>query len=66
MTSHPYAIYMDTPLWRALSAALDDLEGSREIAVHTGRDYVIGYLCQELSAKWIVASASLTQGPKSG
>jgi len=62
MIKRPYAEYIDTPLWRALASALTDLEASHEITIDTGRDYVIGYLCQELAAKWVVASAALTPG----
>ena len=61
MMKHPYTEYIDTPLWRALASALADLEASREITVETGRDYVIGYLCRELAAKWVIASAALTR-----
>ena len=56
-----YAQYEGTPLWRALSGALTDLESSGEVHVRTAPDYVVGYLCQELAAKWIVASSALTR-----
>jgi hypothetical protein len=56
-----YEEYRDTPLWQALAGALADLEASREITVGTAPDYVIGYLCQELAAKWVVASSGLTR-----
>ena len=60
MMKHPYTEYIDTPLWRALASALGDLEASHEITIDTGRDYVIGYMCRELAAKWVIASAALT------
>lgn len=56
-----YEQYVGTPLWRALSGALADLQASGEIKVETAPDYVVGYLCQELAAKWIVASSALTR-----
>jgi hypothetical protein len=56
-----YAEYRRTPLWDALAGAIADLEASREISVATAPDYVIGYLCQELAAKWVVASSALTR-----
>lgn len=56
-----YEQYTGTPLWRALDAALADLQASGEIKVETAPDYVIGYLCQELASKWIVASSALTR-----
>ena len=57
----PFEQYRDTPLWRAVASALADLEASREVKVETAPDYVIGYLCQELAAKWVIASSGLTR-----
>ena len=56
-----YAEYRGTPLWKAVAGALKDLEASREVSIATAPDYVIGYLCQELAAKWVVASSALTR-----
>jgi hypothetical protein len=56
-----YEQYEGTPLWRALEGALADLEASRELAVGTAPRYVLGYLCQELAAKWVVTGAALTR-----
>lgn len=53
--------YRGTPLWRSLAGALAELEASAEIRVDTAPDYVIGYLCRELAAKWVVASSALTR-----
>jgi hypothetical protein len=56
-----YEQYEGTPLWRALETALAQLEASREIDVGTAPRYVLGYLCQELAAKWVVTGAALTR-----
>ena len=56
-----YAEYEATPLWRALEGALAELEASREVHVATAPRYVLGYLCRELAAKWVVTSAALTR-----
>ena len=61
MTQQPFAEYRNTPLWRALSGALTELEATGEVKIETAPDYVIGFLCQELAQKWIVASSSLTR-----
>ena len=58
---HPIEEYRDTPLWRALASTLAELEASREIRLETAPDYVIGYLCRELAAKWVVASSALAR-----
>ena len=58
--AHSFAQYRGTPLWRALAGALRELESTGEVKLETAPDYVIGYLCQELAAKWVVASVALT------
>lgn len=60
-THQLYAQYEGTPLWRALQGALADLEASREVTVRTAPRYVLGYLCQELAAKWVVTGDALTR-----
>jgi hypothetical protein len=62
-STRPYAEYRDTPLWRALTTVLADLEASHEVAVATAPEYVIGYLCRELVAKKVVSSSALTPDP---
>ncbi len=56
-----YEQYEGTPLWRALEGALADLTASGEVSVATAPRYVLGYLCQELAAKWVVTGAALTR-----
>ena len=59
-STRPFGEYRDTPLWRALAHALAELEASREVAVATAPEYVIGYICRELAAKKVVITAALT------
>ena len=59
MSSTPFDEYRDTPLWSALRATLTELVASGEVAVNTAPDYVIGYLCRELTAKKLVVPATL-------
>jgi hypothetical protein len=56
-----YDEYKGTPLWRALSSIVADLEASGEIKVETAPNYVVGYMCRELAAKWVVASEALAR-----
>ncbi len=56
-----YEQYEGTPLWRALEGALAELEASREVTVGTAPRYVLGFLCQELAAKWVVTGTALTR-----
>lgn len=58
--TRPYARYHDTPLWRALTSALVELQATGEVHVQTASDYVVGYLCRELEAKSVVLPAALT------
>jgi hypothetical protein len=59
----PYAAFRDTPLWNAVAGAVAELEATREISVATAHDYVIGYVCQELVARKVVAAAALADAP---
>ena len=61
MTARPFQEFRDTPLWRALADTIAELEANREVKLETAPDYVIGYLCQELAAKWVIASSALTR-----
>lgn len=56
---HVFDEYRDTPIWRALAAAMSELEATHEIALATAPDYVIGYVCQELVAKKVVSADAL-------
>ncbi len=56
--ARPFAALHDTPLWRAVDAAVRELEATHEISVATAPDYVIGYLCQELVARGVVTEAA--------
>jgi hypothetical protein len=59
--TRPFEEFRDTPIWRAVTDVLTELEASREIKIETAPDYVIGYLCQQLASKWVVASSALTR-----
>lgn len=56
-----FAEFRGTPLWRALAESLQELEATGEVKVQTAPDYVIGFLCRELSVKWVVASSALVR-----
>jgi hypothetical protein len=56
-----FAEFRGTPLWRAIAECLQELEATGEVKVQTAPDYVIGFLCQELSVKWVVASSALVR-----
>lgn len=61
MTPSRNSDFRDTPLWAAVAGVLADLEASGEIKVQTAPDYVIGYVCDELAAKWVIASSALVR-----
>ena len=58
-----YAKYRDTPLWRTVAAARAELEANKEVSVSTAPDYVIGYLCQQLVVRDVVAPTALSYDP---
>ena len=59
MNARLYDQYRGTPLWRAVSDIVSELQATGELKIETAPEYVIGYMCQELAQKWIVASESL-------
>jgi hypothetical protein len=44
-----------TPLWRGVKKALSDLEQNQDIALHEWHQYVVGYICKQLSQGDLVA-----------
>ena len=59
----PFAEFRDTPLWHLLADAVAELEATREIAVSTAPEYVIGYLCQQLVGRRAVVPEALRDAP---
>ena len=59
----PFDRYRDTPLWRAVDATLAELVATREIAVATAPDYVVGFVCEQLVAARLTADTALRYDP---
>ena len=57
----PFPEHRNTALWRAVSSAVAELQATNEIEIKTAPDYVVGYICRELTAKWVIASAALSR-----
>jgi hypothetical protein len=61
--SKPFAEFRDTPLWHTIAEAVAELETTREIAVATAPEYVIGFLCQQLVTRQVVVPDALRDAP---
>ena len=59
MSGRGFDEYRNTPLWAAIEATIAELAATREVSVNTAPDYVIGYLCQELVAKKLIAPTGM-------
>jgi hypothetical protein len=59
MLAHSFDEYRGTRLWAAIEATLAELVATRELAVDTAPEYVIGYFCRELAAKKLVVATAL-------
>lgn len=51
--------YRDTRLWSAVEDTISELMATRELAVDTAPEYVVGYICRELVAKKVVTASAL-------
>ncbi len=59
----PYPDREGTRLWHALERAIGELEANGEVRIGTAMDYVVGYLCQELSAQGVVSPGGRAARP---
>lgn len=59
----PYDEFRRTRLWHAIERSVRELQTTREIAVATSDDYVVGFICQELAAQQLIAPAGLADRP---
>jgi hypothetical protein len=50
--------YRDSALWSAVADTLTELVATGEITIHTAPDYVIGFICRELTVKGLVNAAA--------
>jgi hypothetical protein len=57
--NHPYKHLEGTALWKAVEAALGELEENRDVKLTTSRQQVVGYFCQRLVAQKLVVDSSV-------
>jgi hypothetical protein len=48
---HPYEQFVGTKQWSALDHALKELIENHDLEEKTGREYIVGFLCQALAEK---------------
>jgi hypothetical protein len=46
---HPYVDFENTPLWIAVNNSLIELEQNQNIKITTRKEYVVGYICKQIS-----------------
>lgn len=63
MSSQPYSQYRNTPLWRAVASIVGELQASGEVTLGTAPEYVVGYVCRELSSKRLLMESALAPEP---
>lgn len=47
---HPYKEYENTPTWSVVEQAITELVENNDIEIQTPIEYVIGYICRNLSS----------------
>jgi hypothetical protein len=46
----PYKKYRGTAIWKRVNKAVRELVANRDIVEQTPREYIVGYICKEISA----------------
>lgn len=46
--THPYKSYENTELWKNINQIMDDLIENQDIIETTKREYIVGYICENL------------------
>ena len=59
-----YDEYQDTRVWRAVAAALDELQSTGDVALNTAPGYVIGYLCHQLAVRRLLGPEAMEYDPQ--
>ena len=55
---HPYIEFEGTPLWKVIKKALMDFEGNQDLTLTEWHQYIVGYVCKQLSKADLVTEAS--------
>jgi hypothetical protein len=63
--AHPYVKWEGTPLWEAIEKGIADLSENRDISEITGRNYIVGYLCNAVGRRKQRVVGQLLQDRKS-
>ena len=50
--NHPYKSYEETELWDKVNQIVEDLINNQDIEETTKREYIVGYICKNLSNKF--------------
>lgn len=48
---HPYVVWQDTPLWRAVEKAVADLVENKDLIEKEYREYIVGYICKVIGRR---------------
>ena len=51
---HPYQKFENTKLWQIVEKAILDLEENQDLKLTERKEYVVGYICKELTKEGFV------------
>lgn len=57
--SHPYKLYQDSPLWKAIDRAVTDLVGNQDLIENEYHEYIVGYICKVVDRRRVRILAHL-------
>jgi len=55
----PYRHLMKHPAWAAVNRAVEELESNSDLELQTARQYVVGYLVQQLVENGLIAASDV-------
>jgi hypothetical protein len=56
---HPYTEFEQTQVWDVINRIIFDLEENRDIELTTPREYIAGYICNQLKHYQLISEKAL-------
>lgn len=51
---HPYKVYKNTEVWKTVKSSVEELVDNNDVELLTPIEYVVGYICKNISKTCVV------------